>query len=152
MIVDAHQHFWRVDRSDYGWLQPQLGALYRDYLPQHLAPLLKANDVSATVLVQAAATEDETHYLLELAATCPFVAAVVGWVELDAPNAPERIRALVGCSGGRLKGLRPMLQDIADPNWTPEFEQYWWSLTNPDGTIRPAYQSLLDARTTGVLP
>jgi L-fuconolactonase len=42
---------------------------------------------------------------------------VVGWVQFDAPNAPERIRALVDSSGGRLKGLRPMVQDIADPNW-----------------------------------
>lgn len=117
MIVDAHQHFWRLDRGDYDWLQPQLGVLYRDYLPQHLAPLLDANGVDATVLVQAAATEDETHYLLELAGAQPFVAGVVGWIEFDAPNAPERIRALVDSSSGRLKGLRPMLQDIADPNW-----------------------------------
>ena len=39
-----------------------------------------------------------------------------------------------------------------ESKWTPEFEQYWWSLTNPDGTTRPAYDALLAARTTGVLP
>ena len=36
--VDAHQHFWRLDRGDYGWLTPQLAPIYRDYLPEHLAP------------------------------------------------------------------------------------------------------------------
>ena len=25
-MIDAHQHFWRVDRGDYGWLTPALGA------------------------------------------------------------------------------------------------------------------------------
>lgn len=145
MIIDAHQHFWRIDRADYDWLQPQLGVLYRDYLPQHLAPLLDANGVGATVLVQAAATEDETHYLLELAAAQPFVAGVVGWVDFDAPNAPERIRALVDSSSGGLKGLRPMLQDIVDPNWVlqPQLDASFDEMTEQgltfDALIKPQH-------------
>lgn len=31
---------------------------------------------------------------------------------------------------------------IADPDWTEQAEQYWWSITNPDGTRRPAYNAL----------
>lgn len=31
---------------------------------------------------------------------------------------------------------------IADPDWTEEDEQYWWAITNPDGTPRPAYLAL----------
>jgi L-fuconolactonase len=31
--IDAHQHYWRIDRGDYGWLTPALGAIYRDFLP-----------------------------------------------------------------------------------------------------------------------
>ena len=42
--------------------------------------------------------------------------------------------------------------NIADPTWTSANEQYWWAITNPDGTPRPAYNSLMAARTTGVLP
>jgi len=42
--------------------------------------------------------------------------------------------------------------NIADPAWTPEFEQYWWSITNPDGTPRPSYDALSAARASGVLP
>ena len=36
--IDSHQHFWRLDRGDYGWLTPALAPIYRDYLPDHLAP------------------------------------------------------------------------------------------------------------------
>jgi hypothetical protein len=31
---------------------------------------------------------------------------------------------------------------IADPTWTRNMEQYWWSITNPDGSVRPAYTAL----------
>jgi L-fuconolactonase len=132
MIVDAHQHFWRLDRGDYGWLKPELDPLYRDYLPQHLAPQLDACQVQATVLVQAAPTEAETRYLLDLAAETDFVAGVVGWVDMEAPGAPRRIADLVAYGNGNLKGLRPMVQDIADPRW----------LLKP--TIDPAFEAMID--------
>jgi len=35
---------------------------------------------------------------------------------------------------------------IADPDWTPEDEQYWWAITNPDGTPRPAYLRLKEMK------
>ena len=31
---------------------------------------------------------------------------------------------------------------IADYDWTPENEQWWWSIVLPDGTPRPAYHAL----------
>jgi len=31
---------------------------------------------------------------------------------------------------------------IASPDWTEADEQYWWAITNPDGTARPAYDAL----------
>ena len=44
------------------------------------------------------------------------------------------------------------LWTVADPTWGPSDEQVWWSVTNPDGTTRPAYDRLLQARTSGELP
>lgn len=31
---------------------------------------------------------------------------------------------------------------ISDPDWTQDDEQYWWAVTEPDGTPRPAYVML----------
>ena len=38
---------------------------------------------------------------------------------------------------------------IPDPNWTQQDEQYWWSITNPDGTPRPASTALKSLFTSG---
>jgi L-fuconolactonase len=111
--VDAHHHVWRVDRGDYGWLTPDL-PICRDYGLADLRPLL--GDITATVLVQAAPTEAETTFLLDTAWTSAgLVRGVVGWTDLAAPDAPERVAALA--SDKLLKGLRPMLQDIAETGW-----------------------------------
>jgi L-fucono-1,5-lactonase len=152
VIVDAHQHFWRLDRGDYGWLQPNLGVLYRDYLPRDLAPLLKASNVDATVLVQAAATESETRYLLELGAECPFVSGVVGWVDFERVDAPQRIAAMVAAGNGLLKGLRPMMQDIVDPDWVvrPQLDPAFNAMVEHglsfDALVKPHHLSALRKR------
>lgn len=115
MRIDAHQHFWSLARGDYGWLTPALGLIHRDFGPADLAPLLAAHDITSTILVQAAPTEAETAYLLDIAARTSFVAGVVGWTDFDAPDAAERIAALA--ADPLLVGLRPMVQDLADDNW-----------------------------------
>jgi L-fuconolactonase len=114
-MIDAHQHFWTLERGDYGWLTPALGAIYRDFGPEDLRPLLDRHGIERTILVQAAPTETETRFLLDLAARTPFVAGVVGWADFDAPDAPRRIAALA--ADPLLVGLRPMVQDIADDDW-----------------------------------
>ena len=111
--VDAHHHVWRLDRGDYDWLRPEM-SIYRDYGLDDLRPLL--GEIDATVLVQAAPTEAETDYLLEVArGSRGLVKGVVGWVDLAAPDAAKRIEARA--KDPLIKGLRPMLQDIADTYW-----------------------------------
>lgn len=66
-IVNSHQHFWKIDRGDYGWMSNEVYAIRRDTLPADLAPLIETADVAATVVVQAAATVAETEFLLKLA-------------------------------------------------------------------------------------
>jgi len=114
-VIDAHQHFWKLARGDYGWLTPDLAPLYRDFLPGDLDPLRRAANIEASVLVQAAATSDETRFLLEIAEATPWVAGVVGWVDLEAPDAADQLAALA--ERPVLRGIRPMIQDIADPDW-----------------------------------
>ena len=111
-VIDAHHHFWRIDRGDYGWMGPHVAPLLRDFTPADLAPLLGRAGVGRTVLVQAADTDAETDFLLDLAAATPWVAGVVGWADLDDPGFAGRLAALL--TRPKLVGLRPMLQDLAD--------------------------------------
>jgi L-fuconolactonase len=114
--IDAHQHFWSTQRSDYGWLTAEsVPALWRDYLPDDLAPLLAEGRIDKTVLVQAAETIAETEFLLSLADKHDSIAAVVGWVDFEAKDAPEQIARLA--AHPKLKSLRPMMQDMADEAW-----------------------------------
>ena len=115
MRIDAHQHFWRLARGDYGWLTADLAAIHRDHEPADLEPLLKAARIDGTVLVQAAPTDAETDFLLRLAETTDFVAGVVGWADFEAPDAAHRIAALA--ARPKLLGLRPMIQDLAEDRW-----------------------------------
>lgn len=115
MRIDAHQHFWRLERGDYGWLTPDLRPIHRDFLPADLAPLLARADVGGTVLVQAAPSVAETEFMLDLASQTPFVKGVVGWVDFEAEEAAQEIARLA--KDLMLVGLRPMIQDIPDDEW-----------------------------------
>jgi L-fucono-1,5-lactonase len=113
--IDAHQHFWRIVRGDYGWLTPALGTIYRDFEEHDLAPHLARHGIARTILVQAAPSEAETDYLVSVARRSAFVAGVVGWIDFEAPDAPDRVAARA--LDRVVKGLRPMLQDIDDAAW-----------------------------------
>jgi len=114
--VDAHHHVWRLERGDYAWLTPALAAIYRDFTLADLRPLLAEAGIAATVLVQAAPTSAETEYLLQVAdASEGVVRGVVGWVDLAAPDAPAELARLA--RNPLLKSIRPMLQDLPDPEW-----------------------------------
>ena len=113
MLVDAHHHVWRLARGDYRWPTPDL-AIHRDYGLDELR--LVCGAVRSSILVQTTPTEAETDFMLEVASEARgFVAGVVGWTDLAASDAPGRIGALA--ERPMLVGLRPMLQDLADPHW-----------------------------------
>ena len=115
MIVDAHFHCWQLARGDYGWLTPALGAIYRDVSVTDWQIEAAACGVQAGLLVQAAPTEAETDFLLAHAAQHEAVLGVVGWADLLAADAPQRIARLA--AQPKLKALRPMLHDLPDPEW-----------------------------------
>jgi L-fucono-1,5-lactonase len=115
MRIDAHHHVWTLARGDYGWLTPALAPIYRDFQLSDLAPHLAAAGIKGTILVQAAPTEAETRFLLDVADEADVVHGVVGWIDFDAPDALARIDAVA--TRKLLVGLRPMVQDIADDDW-----------------------------------
>jgi hypothetical protein len=44
------------------------------------------------------------------------------------------------------------LWGMPDPTWTPDREEYWWMVANPDGSDRPALDDLLAAAQSNLLP
>jgi L-fuconolactonase len=141
--VDAHHHVWRLARGDYGWLEPTLALLpiYRDFDLHDLAPALRAANVGATVLVQAAPTLAETRFLLDVARTSGgLVRGVVGWADLAGADAIAALRSLA--AEAMLKGVRPMLQDLPDAGWIARPE------VQPALAALPALGLRLDALVT----
>ncbi|MCE9648463.1 MAG: amidohydrolase family protein [Parvibaculum sp.] len=115
MKVDAHQHFWRLSNGYYGWLTPDLAAIHRDFEPADLAPLLAATGIDLTVAVQAAADPRETEFLLNLAHGAPFIAGVVGWIDMETEAGLADLRRFA--RDPLFKGIRPMIQDIEPADW-----------------------------------
>ncbi len=86
-----------------------MAALQRDFLPEDLAPLLAGAGFDGCIAVQTQQDEEETRWLLELAEQHVFIRGVVGWVDLCADSAAERLRALA--ASGYLRGVRHVVQD-----------------------------------------
>ena len=82
----------------------------------------------------------------------PFIRGVVGWVDFEMHDAPQRIAALVAAGNGLLKGLRPMMQDIEDPNWVlgPQLDPAFNAMVEHDlsfdALVRPQHLSALRKR------
>jgi L-fuconolactonase len=108
VIVDAHHHLWP---RPYDWMTEGYERLRRPFGVGDLQAATADLGVTATVAVQADTSEQETRELL--AAGAP-VAAVVGWVDLTAPDVEDRLAAL---AHPRLAGIRHPVQDEPDPEW-----------------------------------
>jgi L-fuconolactonase len=115
-IVDAHQHFWNLEKVEYPWLTPDHGPIYRTFEAEELAPQLKEVGVDKTVLVQAADSYEDTEYMLGVADEHDFVAGVVGWVPLPRPE--EAAEALDRFQRHpNFKGVRHLIHEEPDPDW-----------------------------------
>lgn len=114
-MIDSHQHFWQVNRFDYPWMTSDLGVLYRDYLPDELAPILSRNGIEKTVLVQASNSVAESRWLLGLADENSFIAGVVGWVDLTSADVDAQLSELTVQS--RFKGVRHLVESEPEDDW-----------------------------------
>jgi len=91
----------------------EVAPLRRRFAPEDLEPLLRANGVAGTVVVQARSSIDDTAELLATAGQAPFVLGVVGWIDLAAPDAAEELAGF----DGPLVGIRHQVHDEPDPSW-----------------------------------
>lgn len=89
--------------------------LRRNFLPQHLEPILARNNFDGFVAVQATTDPQEADWLLNLAGTNAFIAGVVGWVDLADPDLPRVLDYLQ--SHRRFCGVRHPVEDETDNQW-----------------------------------
>jgi len=123
MQIDCHQHFWRYDPDQYGWMTDAMAALCRDYLPADLTPHLDALGFDGSIAVQARQMIEETDWLLRLAEAESRILGVVGWFDLCSQSLPdqlERYRA-----HPKLVGARHVVHDEPDDRFMlrPEFRR-----------------------------
>ena len=116
-VVDAHHHFWDPARATYPWMTDALAPIRRRFGPEDLRPLLAANGVDRTILVQTISSLDETREFLATAARNDFIAGVVGWVDLTADVARQLASLRAGPGGAKLVGVRHQVHDESDPEW-----------------------------------
>ena len=141
-MIDAHFHIWQLARGDYGWLTPAMGAIHRNIGLDDWRTVSRPAGITRGILVQAAPTEAEAHGAAD-------VAGVVGWADMLAADAPQRIAALA--QDPKLKGLRPMLHDIADPDWVlqPALAPAWGAMLDCsltlDALVKPVHLSRIAA-------
>ncbi len=116
-IVDAHQHFWDLGRPfDYAWLDaPALGPIRRDFLPDDLEPLIRAEGVDRTIFVQTQHDPEENRWALGLAERHPSLAGVVGWVDLASPDCERQV--VEARSDPKFVGVRHVVQDEPDDDF-----------------------------------
>ena len=114
MRIDSHQHFWRFNPTDYGWMKPDW-PIRRNFLPQDLEPELRKCRLEGCVAVQARQSLEESRWLLELADASPIIRGVVGWVDLRSPDVSMQLEQFV--KHPRFVGVRHVVQDEPDDNF-----------------------------------
>ena len=118
MVVDAHHHLWDPAHREYPWMGDELAAIRRRFDASDLKPLLEANGIDRTVLVQTVSSLEETREFLQEAADNEFIAGVVGWVDLTDRSVDKTIAGLKRSEGGSfLVAIRHQVHDEPDARW-----------------------------------
>lgn len=113
--IDSHVHFWRIDHYASGWMQGPFAPLKRNFLPRDLAPLMRERGIERAVFVQAQHVEADNQWVLDLAREHPWIAGVVGWIDLRAPDVAERVAHW--SAQPKFCGVRHIVQDEPDDDW-----------------------------------
>jgi L-fuconolactonase len=121
MRIDAHQHFWRYNSEEYGWIDVSMSSLRRDFLPQDLKIELDSAGFDGSIAVQARQTLEETRWLLKLAETSPFILGIVGWIDLRSRDVRSQLAEFA--ANPKFLGVRHIVQSEPDDRFLlqPEF-------------------------------
>ncbi|MCE4566968.1 amidohydrolase family protein [Maribellus sp. CM-23] len=115
MVIDTHHHFWNYNPVEFAWIDDEMAAIRKNFLPEDLASTIQNSGVDGVVTVQARQCLEETEWLLQLASENEFIKGVVGWL----PLADKNIQTILDKYHGNrwLKGVRHVVQGEPDPEF-----------------------------------
>ena len=119
MKIDAHHHLWDLSIRPQEWMVGEgMDPVRRNFDADDLRSAISGTGIDRTILVHATTTHAETYELLALAEIDPTIVGVVGWLQIDSPNAIAECEKYLQAPGASyLKGIRDVAQDLPDPNY-----------------------------------
>ncbi len=110
--IDAHQHFWKFNPVRDSWITADMSVIQKDFMPEDLQPLLQANGMDGSIIIQSDQSEEENIFQLGNAQHNDFIKGVVGWVDLQSDGVAEKLAYYK--QFGKMKGFRHVLQGEVD--------------------------------------
>lgn len=119
MKIDSHHHLWDLSIRPQDWMVGDgMEPVRRNFLADDLRSAIAGTGIEKTILVHATTTNAETYELLDLAETDPTIIGVVGWLQIDSPDAIADCEKYLQAKGASyLKGIRDVAQDLPDSNY-----------------------------------
>jgi L-fuconolactonase len=117
--IDSHHHIWDLSVRDQEWITGEvMQPIRRNFLVSDLRDAIAGSRIDKTILVQTVTDYAETPDLLAIAQGDQLVGAVVGWLQIDSPDAISNLHRYLDLPGGDyLKGIRDIAQDHPDSNY-----------------------------------
>ena len=119
MRIDSHHHLWDLSIRPQDWMVGDgMDPVRRNFEADDLRSAIAGTRIEKTILVHATTTHDETYELLALAEVDPTIVGVVGWLQIDSPQAIAECEKYLEAKGADyLKGIRDVAQDLPDSNY-----------------------------------
>jgi L-fuconolactonase len=119
MRIDSHHHVWDLAVREQDWMVGDaLAPISRTFTMADMDPVLEESSIDFTVIVQTVAVMEETPEFLTIAHEHPKVAAVVGWLDMEADDITAALEShLSHPAAERLVSIRDLAQYQEDPRW-----------------------------------
>ena len=119
MKIDSHHHLWDLSVRPQTWMVgDNMDPVRRNFDVSDLREAIAGTGIEKTILVHATTTHEETYEMLELAEKDPLIIGVVGWLQIDSPQAIAECEKYLAAKGGSyLKGIRDVAQDLPDSQY-----------------------------------
>ena len=119
MRIDSHHHLWDLSIRPQEWMVGDgMDSVRRNFDADDLRNAIAGTRIERTILVHATTTNAETYELLALAEVDPTIVGVVGWLQIDSPDAIADCEKYLQATGASyLKGIRDVAQDLPDSNY-----------------------------------